>query len=169
MASHAKAPFCVVALVLFAATAQAQPVVETCGAGDTLGPVTLPWTSSPAFNPASQDFTIAGCSAVNGQDVVICFKPTTTCTVDLTCNRTGSGNVVIILTSGACATTTSCVVSTASSGPTATLGAGLTGGTRYCAVCSTSDASASFTIGIAAQPGFNCGAMPVSLQSFTAE
>ena len=146
-----------------AAVTSAQPA-ETCGPGALLGPVALPF--STFGSPASADFTLtgAGClDATGDDDLVACFTPTSSCSVDIVCSSTGS--VTLNLTTGACSTSPASCTGNASGTPAQLSGQAIVAATEYCVICSRTGAVGTISFDITTASG-NCGLMPVSLTSF---
>ena len=135
--------------------AVAQPPAETCvGASlptQDANPglmITTPGVPT-ALDFTGLDFTglddvKAGCSAVVGNDSVVCYTPTNTCFVQFTCSvSSGTGAVSLHFFTGTCDETSTTCVNNIVGGTNGTVGPSfyqLTGGTRYCYVCRSADA-----------------------------
>ena len=149
----------------------AAPPQPTCNGNESLtGSDTFPFNDSLSA-PLTDDFdmTASGCIE-EGVDHVTCFRPTNNCSVNITCSYPGGSPAIgANLYAGGCDTSPSSC-STASGGPGSTtiFGFALTGGTDYCVVCESDANITQLDISISEVSG-NCGALPVTLESFTIE
>lgn len=133
---------------------------------------TLPWSDAVTVSNWGSEVNLAAlCPGVGFlQDYVVCFTPQNNCSVSaqMTLPASTSEYCLAIATS-TCTATPSAVGSaahgsdgdtTVSTGPQA-----VSAGMEYCAVFST-DSFATLPLTIQAEGGTDCGALPVTLQSF---
>jgi hypothetical protein len=166
---------------LGAVDAHAQPADDCSGPACLDGSDTLSFNGATTPGNAAFNLTGTGCTAsgVFTLDGVVCFEPTSSCSVNFSCTSNGTGNIwVNVRNMGAGSCPTACVhtagpcVNSAgpATPPTATLtNVSLIGGINYCFICSTADqapaAQQTFAITLAAGSA-DCGALPVELMSF---
>ena len=158
--------------ILAAVPALAQPS-NTCDGNESLdGADSLPQTLNLAAGSLTDSFTMSGggCLEQPGDDMVVCFTPENSCSVDIACFYTPSAGGVTSnnLFQGPCSTSpSSCIDSSSATGMAATISsASLTAGTEYCVVCSNNVSATSLDVTISVDQG-NCGALPVELQHFS--
>ncbi len=158
--------------ILAAIPALAQPS-NTCDGNENLdGMDTLPQTLNLPAASLTDTFTMSGggCFEQAGDDMVVCFTPQNSCSVNISCFYTpaAGGLTGTNLFQGPCSTNPpTCISSTSASGMAATIsGASLTAGTQYCVVCSNNFALTSLDVSITVAQG-DCGALPVELQHFS--
>lgn len=151
--------------LLLVVSAQAQPPTENCTGADLDGGDMFPFMGS--ITPVTNDFAMTGsfCGGEEGTDAVVCFTPTTSCNVDITCTHSGSVNVFV----GPCTSSpASCVDSNNGSGSVTISDLNLTAGQNVCVVCEGTDSMEVTEVTIAELSG-PCGPLPVDLQSFEIE
>ncbi len=144
----------------------AQPPSESCDGTQELGAADMLPQSHMITTPVTNDMDMsgAGCAA-SESDVVICFTPELSCTLNIDCVHTGA-DVAVNLFDGVCTDSpSSCLASDSGTG-IASIVAGLTGGTHYCIVCETDLGSGTMFLDFDVDSG-SCGALPVELQSFS--
>jgi len=162
--------------VLLVAVAAAPTVAQpsnTCDGNESLdGMDALPQTLNLSAGSLTDSFTMTGggCIEQAGDDMVVCFTPQNSCSVDIACFYTPSAGGVTSnnLFQGTCSTTpASCIDSSSATGSAATVsGAALSAGTQYCVVCSNDVSATSLDVSITVAQG-DCGALPVELQRFS--
>ncbi len=148
---------------------------NTCDGTESLsGTDTLPQMLNLTAAAMTDTFTMTGPGCIDqpgGDDMVVCFTPQNSCTVDISCFYTpaGGGTTAANLFQGACSTNPATCISSTSGGGTQTIvGASLTMGTQYCVVCSNNISITSLDVSIVINSG-DCGALPVDLQRFSVD
>ncbi len=169
-----------VVALLVPAFAVAQPT-DACDANTGLdGSDFFPFSGS-VMNPANDFGAVggAGCNSGGTEEIVLCFTPTSSCDVDITCSVSSnisqdvSANVNYF--DGPCGIPASCHDS-ASSGLMNTnanvvLSATLAAGTEQCLMCGAGSLFGDIgSIGLAiVETSGSCGALPVALQQFSVD
>ncbi len=168
---------CMLVPLVWQSPAFTQDMTETCAGQPTLdGSDTFGFVEAPA--PASDDFAMSNCDAwdptncsagSHGWDRVVCFTPTSNCTV-LVENVTGNQGAAAHVFIGPCVSDPASCVASISEDDNAVLlpSVSLIGGTQYCVVTERCG-GASMSITINQIGGTDCGPLPVELQSFTVD
>lgn len=162
---------CLLALLLTLLLAQsvaAQPADNCSSMNVATGPVMLPFDGTALS--AADDIDMASCGGETmgvSPDVVTCFTPQNSCSVNITCTGS-SGNLTMGITSGVACSSAPNPCTTFSGGSTLSSGAfAVTMGTMYCVYCQKSGMGTLDT-DIALSSG-DCGLLPVELLSFSIE
>lgn len=163
---------CLVALGGMQAQASDTCTGATLGSGDT-----MPQSDSGSLDTLTDAFSPAGsgCSNQGGDDIVLCFTPQNSCTVNFACSVDGTGAISNNIYQGAsCGTIgggTACAASNNASGLAFITDFALTSGVEYCFICDNVSTSGTniLTISLAESLGSDCGALPVTLTDLTVE
>lgn len=169
-----------VSLLLVSNPVLAQPPAETCGVGDsTTSGDMLPFNQTGTASTNNFTMTGTGCNEL-GTDNVTCMTPANGCTVTATCaddfipppaqggpSPDGLQLSVSAFDGGCNTSPASCLDSNQGTGSGTITGLALTAGTTYCFVCERGIPGTT-NLQVTATSG-DCGALPVGLESFSAE
>ena len=155
-----------ISMLALAPLASAQPS-DTCTNANLGGGDTFPLSTFPPS--ATDDFTMTGVGcAEQGRDSVVCFSPTNSCVVTMTCGN-DSGTQSANLYDAPCSTSPAACTATATGASAELTDVPLTGGVMVCFECEYSAAGGLPEMLITEQVTGACGALPVSLLGFTVE
>jgi hypothetical protein len=161
------------ATLLSATVGFGQSFQESCAGADLNSGDSLD-ISETAVSGGDRDFTLpASCDLGNTpfSDIVVCFTPQNSCTVDFTCTATGGSDVRASIVQGPCSTNpVTCLVAGANVVPAnpSTAAWALVSGQNYCFICQNTIGNGSFNASISATVG-DCGALPAELLKYRIE
>jgi hypothetical protein len=161
-----------ISILLSATVALGQSFQESCSGADLDSSDALP-ISETGVNGGDRDFTLpASCDLEHTpfSDIVVCFSPQNSCTVDFTCTASGGSRVRASIVQGPCSTTP---VTCLAAGPNvvpanpSTASLALTAGLNYCFICQNTVGNGDFTASISTVG--DCGALPAELLKYRIE
>lgn len=152
---------------------------DNCTGAQLSGSNMLPFMTTLQPADLAINLTGPGCATPTGfeVDTIVCFVPTSSCSVNFTCSYTHSGTIgtgngaanVRDVGQGQCtAAAGPCVAGvTTTASPATVSSVSLTAGTNYCFVCNSDGQGPNDvqTISISASGG-SCGSLPTELQRF---
>jgi len=156
-------------LLLVSQAAFSQSFQEDC-TGATLDGLSFLPINDTMLSGGDADFTVQPSCQLGStafSDIVTCFTPQNTCTVEFICNAAGGSNVRSSIHSGSCATNFSnCLVAGADvvPGTPSPVSLALSAGSEYCFVCQNTVGNGNFSASITTAG--DCGALPVEVSSF---